>query len=251
LDRPIFTDLRDAIKKRNNFFTGEYSKKEKSEFFKHLFTHDPWKSTTAERKNELLSREGGLTRSAAIFRHTSIAITDHYGKKFSDEENEILKRFGKVFEQSYVRFLDLQKAEAQAKEAQIEAAMERVRSRSIGMQKSEELKEVIQVVFEQFVHLNILVEHAGFIVDYKEKGDMNIWLADQHGAPSQATFPYFECEYWNSFNEAKEKGKDFFANNLGFEQKNKFYQQLFEYIPTIPEEAREFYFNCPQLGITT
>ncbi len=30
----------------------------------------------------------------------------------------ILQRFAKVFEQSYTRFLDLQKAEAQAREAQ-------------------------------------------------------------------------------------------------------------------------------------
>ena len=67
---------------------------------------------------------------------------------------DIFKRFGKVFEQTYTRFLDLQKAEAQAREAQIEAALERVRSRSMGMQKSEELRDVIQVIYEQLVQLN-------------------------------------------------------------------------------------------------
>ena len=36
----------------------------------------------------------------------------------------------RVFEQTYTRFLDLQKAEAQAREAKIEAALERVRSRT-------------------------------------------------------------------------------------------------------------------------
>ena len=51
-------------------------------------------------------------------------------------------RFGKVFQQTYTRFLDLQKAEAQAREAQIEAALERVRSRTMAMQKSDELQEV-------------------------------------------------------------------------------------------------------------
>ena len=35
-------------------------------------------------------------------------------------------RFGKVFQQAYTRFLDLQKAEAQAREAQIENALEKV-----------------------------------------------------------------------------------------------------------------------------
>jgi len=41
----------------------------------------------------------------------------------------VMRRFAKVFDQAYTRFLDLQKAEAQAREAQIEAALERVRSR--------------------------------------------------------------------------------------------------------------------------
>ena len=109
------------------------------------------------------------------------------------EFHDVFKRFAAVFEQTYTRFLDLQKAEAQAREAQIEAALERVRSRTMGMQKSEELKEVIQVVYEQFVHLNIHIEHTGFIMDYKARDDMHIWLADKHEVPFQVTIPYFDC----------------------------------------------------------
>jgi signal transduction histidine kinase len=169
----------------------------------------------------------------------------------SDEKFNILHRFGKVFDSSYTRFNDLKQAEAQAREAQIEAALERVRSRSMGMQKSEELKEVIQVVYEQFVHLNIHVEHTGFIMDYKTRDDMHIWLADKHAVPFQVTIPYFDCAHWNSFNEAKEKGKDFFANHLSFEEKNKFYQDLFKLIPDVPEETLEYYFSCPGLAIST
>ena len=63
----------------------------------------------------------------------------------------------------------------------------------MGMQKSEELKEVIQVVYEQFVHLNIHVEHTGFIMDYKARDDMHIWVADKHGVPFEVTIPYFDC----------------------------------------------------------
>ena len=75
------------------------------------------------------------------------------------QTTEILERFARVFDQTYTRFLDLQKAEAQAREAQIQLALERVRARTMAMQKSEELKEVIQLVYEQFVHLNIHIEH--------------------------------------------------------------------------------------------
>ena len=45
---------------------------------------------------------------------------------------DIFKRFSNVFDQTYTRFLDLQKAEAQAREAQIETALERVRAQGYG-----------------------------------------------------------------------------------------------------------------------
>ncbi|MBK8550963.1 MAG: hypothetical protein IPL53_07860 [Ignavibacteria bacterium] len=169
----------------------------------------------------------------------------------SEANIDILSRFGKVFDLTYTRFNDLKLAEAQAAEAKIEAALERVRSRTMGMQKSEELKEVIQVVLEQFVHLNINAEHAGFVMDYKARHDYNIWVADPLGVPSQITIPYFDSVYYNQFNEAKEKGMDFFATNLNFREKNKFYKKLFMYIPGLPEEAKEFYFNCPGLAAST
>ena len=60
----------------------------------------------------------------------------------------------------------------------------------MAMQKSEELKEVIQLVYEQFVHLNIHIEHTGFLIDYKARDDMHIWLADQHLVPSEVTIPF-------------------------------------------------------------
>ncbi|MFI5185332.1 MAG: sensor histidine kinase, partial [Chitinophagales bacterium] len=107
------------------------------------------------------------------------------------------------------------------------------------------------VVYEQLIHLNIQVEHTGFIMDYKERDDMHIWLADKHAVPFQVTIPYFDCAHWNSFNEAKEKGLDFFANHLSFEEKNKFYQDLFQLIPGVPEESLEYYFSCPGLAIST
>src|SRR4029077_4111066 len=119
-------------------------------------------------------------------------------------EIELMLRFTKVFQQTYTRFLDLQKAEEQTREAQIEAALERVRSRSMGMRKSEELKEVIKIVYDQFVHLNIHIDHAGFVVDYTPKGDWHFWIADKQDIPAKISTPYFDSVWGNAFNEAKE-----------------------------------------------
>ena len=64
----------------------------------------------------------------------------------TDEAKTVMKRFAGVFNLTYKRFLDLQKAEAQTREAKIEAALERVRARALAMQEPEELKDVAQVL---------------------------------------------------------------------------------------------------------
>jgi len=169
----------------------------------------------------------------------------------SEESIRLLERFAAVFEQTYTRFLDLQKAEAQAREAQIEAALERVRSRSMAMQKSEELKEVIQLVYEQFVHLNINIDHAGFVVDYAPKGDWHYWIADKQEIPSKIIVPYFDSLWSDQFNEAKENGIDFFATYWNYEEKNKFYEKLLNLVPELSEEVKQFYFSVPGLAAST
>ncbi|ASV31814.1 ATP-binding protein [Maribacter cobaltidurans] len=167
------------------------------------------------------------------------------------EAHTIFQRFANVFGQTYTRFLDLQKAEAQAREARIEAALERVRSRSMAMHSSDEFKDVIQVIYDQFVQLNIHIEHAGFILDYNNNKDMHIWLADQHAVFPEITLPYFDCAHWNCFNKAKKKGQRFFANQLGFEEKNKFYNDLFEFIPDLTEDTKKTYLKFDGLAIST
>ena len=56
----------------------------------------------------------------------------------SDANLDILSRFGKVFDLTYTRFNDLKQAEAQARESQIQLALERVRARTMAMQHSDE-----------------------------------------------------------------------------------------------------------------
>ena len=169
----------------------------------------------------------------------------------SDEHQDIISRFASVFNQTYTRFNDLKKAEAQARESQIEASLERIRSRTVGMQKSEELKEVIQVVYEQFIRLGIHTEHAGFIIDYRERNDYNTWIADQFGSPSQIAIPYFDCIYYNQFNAAKAERKEFFTLSLTRKEKDHFYKGLFKLIPGFPEASKQIIFRHPGFTIST
>src|SRR4030095_6063326 len=95
------------------------------------------------------------------------------------EHFDILLRFAKVFDLTYTRFNDLQKAEAQAREARIEAVLERIRSRTMAMQKSDELTAVAGLLFEQVSALGIKTWTAGF----------NVWSDDNNSYVDYITSP--------------------------------------------------------------
>jgi signal transduction histidine kinase len=249
-EHSINTDIWQSVENGEDFFTRNYQFAETYSFHKHLFEHTDYKLFPDEVKNWVLSSQS-YTITGAIKKNSAIVLYSFNNIPPSEKEIETLKRFSKVFEQAYVRFLDLKKAEAQARESQIEAALERVRSRSMGMQKSDELKEVIKIVYDQFIYLNINIDHAGFVVDHKLKSDWHFWIADKNDIPSKITTPYFDSAWGNDFNNAKEKGLDFFATNLNFEEKNKFYNELLSYVTGLPEESKKFYLSCPGLAGST
>ncbi|MEN8194548.1 MAG: SpoIIE family protein phosphatase, partial [Bacteroidota bacterium] len=155
IDLPIYTGLVEGIRKGPGFFTEEFTYQEKIDFFNHLFKQSPYNEMPSEHKKEVISREGGYTRSCAVSKYTSVFIINHHGRKFLNEENDVLIKFTKVFEQTYTRFLDLQKAEEQTREAQIEAALERVRSKAMGMNSSEDLALTIDHFFQELKNLDV------------------------------------------------------------------------------------------------
>ena len=179
-EHPFCTNLISRIKSAPGFFTEEYTQKEKKDFFTFLFEHEPWSKLDAKQKNETLSSPGGYTRSCYVSKHTSIFIINHFGKKFSAADNDILQRFGKVFEQTYTRFLDLQKAESQTREALIEGALERVRARALAMQQPEELKDVAQVLRNEMGALGVEeLETCSIYIHGDSSENVECWYALQ------------------------------------------------------------------------
>ncbi len=101
---------------------------------------------------------------------------------------DVFKRFAKVFEQTYTRFLDLQKAEAQTKEAQVEASLERVRSRTLAMQRSDELAETAAVLFRQLILLGIQPNRLYIAIIKDETGNAEFWITDEDGSKVSSAF---------------------------------------------------------------
>jgi hypothetical protein len=71
----------------------------------------------------------------------------------SEEEINLFKRFRNVFDLAYRRFLDIEQAEAQAREAKIEASLERVRAQALSMRKPDDLPGICEVLFTELLTL--------------------------------------------------------------------------------------------------
>jgi hypothetical protein len=156
-DHPTWFMLTEALKKGQNFYTEKYLKAEKNRFYRLLFKYSDFGRIPKERQAVLLHAPG-LVKSYVIHKN-SILLFQHNGlNEFSAEDNAIFRRFGAVFEQSYTRFLDLQNAEAQARESEIQLALERVRARTMAMHKSNELAETAAILFQQMTELGVTPE---------------------------------------------------------------------------------------------
>jgi signal transduction histidine kinase len=106
-----------------------------------------------------------------------------------DEEGlHLFKRFHQVFSLAYRRFRDIEKAEAQAREAQIELALERVRARTMAMQKSEELADAAYVLFEQLNILGITHERINIGIVNEENQSIDFWVTEQGGEKLETKF---------------------------------------------------------------
>jgi hypothetical protein len=138
----------------------------------------PDDSKMAESQKEYFDSGKGFAWSIATGKKVSLNIANSQAKPYTEEENALLMRFTIAFEQAYTRFLDLQKAEAQSREAQIELGLERVRARAMSMQNSEELKDLIGTVFIELTKLNVVLARCLIMIyDPETKGSM-WWMAN-------------------------------------------------------------------------
>ena len=149
---PVMNDIFNAVKSKQDLLSKIYPKEEKDAYFSYLYEHTDYKNLPDERKKMILDAESWCL-SVGLANNIGISIHSYTDRTFSEKEHDILKRFAKVFEQTYTRFLDLKKAEAQAREAKIEAALERVRAVAMSMHKSDDIISICEVSFKEFQKL--------------------------------------------------------------------------------------------------
>ena len=152
-------------------------------------------------------------------------------EQISSKTADILKRFTKVFGQTYTRYLDLLKAEAQARESQIETALERVRSRTLAMHKSDELAETSAVLFQQLIQLGIEPNRLYINIIKDEAANAEFWITDEDGSKVSAAFETNMNA--NSTFAKMYKGWNEKKKSLVIDMQGKELQEYFAYLSSI------------------
>ena len=99
------------------------------------------------------------------------------GEPLTSEEKVIFTRFARVFQQTYTRFLDLQKAEKQAYESKVEASLERVRGMAAAMNHSDDLMQIAEAMFREMEILQINPLRYGLGMINGEKKEAELWAS--------------------------------------------------------------------------
>jgi Stage II sporulation protein E (SpoIIE)/SnoaL-like domain len=168
----------------------------------------------------------------------SIGVGDIGISTFSsidESQIKILKRFRNVFDLTYRRYTDITKAEAQAREARIEAALEKVRSRTMGMQRSEELQEAAVELFQQIDALGVPVFGCGFNIWDNDRKAATAWMAGKDRLQPPFKTSSSEDIFLRTRNAA-ERGESFFVEELGGEELKNHYSYM-NSIPVFKEIA--------------
>ena len=173
----IFNETWESKNRGDDYFSKEFSVKDKNSFFEYAFEHSDYKRFPEEFKQHALEAERHRI-TAAWSKNSAILIPSFTEVSPSENDADILKRFAKVFEQAYIRFMDLQKAEERARETQIDIALERVRSRAMAMHQSDELSEAAELLYQEFSNLGVTPFSCGYLIFDKEHNYWKVWMTD-------------------------------------------------------------------------
>jgi signal transduction histidine kinase len=254
IDHTITLNFYNALNEGLDYFSDRYSKAEKDSYFKLLFKYSDLKRIPKKRK-ELILNASGWTRFTVILNEAALNFGRYSLDEFTDEEHEIFIRFAKVFGQAYTRFLDLKKAEEQAREAEIEAALERVRSRSLAMHKTDELQDVVRVVAEELKNTGVILDTGGAVICtyFQDSRDVIHWTATDDPAHPSVPYllPYFEDELFDEAWESKSRGDDYFAKVFSYDVKNAFFNHAFEHSDyrLLPDEYKKIILESKSHGL--
>ena len=246
-NNPIILDVWNAKESGCHIFNKIYPFELKNRYFNYVFKHNDYEKVPEFVRNIILNAEC-YTATFVSEKNSLLGVNSWTKQLFSPTDFEILKRVARVFEQAYTRFLDLQKAEAQAREAKVEVALEKIRSRSLAMHHSNELNDVIAIMLDKLKELNVLLGTVALqFFDEKTKNSFLLVGSDLNEKPQMIYLPYDEKifnedTYLKDSWQAKISGESIINKKYSLEQKNKYFEYVFANndLTVVPQPVRDF-----------
>jgi signal transduction histidine kinase len=99
----------------------------------------------------------------------------------SEEECDIMIRFAQVFGLIYTRFLDLQKAEMQTREALRQTSLDRVRAEIASMRTADDLSHIPPVIWRELVSLGVRFFRCGIFIVSEDEEIVHAYLSTPEG----------------------------------------------------------------------
>ena len=113
--------------------------------------------------------------------NTSIFLMRYTEGSYTEDEKMITERFSKVFEQTYTRFLDLQKAEAREREAIKQASLDRVRGEIASMRTAKDLELITPLVWKELTALGVPFFRCGVFIIREDEEMVHAYLSTPDG----------------------------------------------------------------------
>ncbi|MFM7485504.1 MAG: hypothetical protein ACKO13_01155, partial [Cytophagales bacterium] len=246
IDHPYFK----MTDKDGEVVSSIFSRQEKDSFEAYLYKLGlivpPKDPEVAARQKKFMDAAKGFAMSIANVKSVSLNIANSQAQPYSKEDNALLLRFAVVFEQAYVRFLDLQKAEAQARESQIQLALERVRAKTMAMQKSEELSSLINEVFVRLTELDLKMDSATMLIVDKKTNVTDYWIAaEKFNYSTRFSVPPLTDGIMAKNFQAAWQSKEDFIYVYNQKDKNEYLNFLFTHsdFRKLPDERKQFLLN--------
>jgi signal transduction histidine kinase len=99
----------------------------------------------------------------------------------TDEECIVMTQFARAFGLIYTRFLDLQKAEEQTREALREAALDKIRAEIASMRTAEDLQHITPLVWRELITLNVPFSRCGIFIVREDEQLVHAYLSTPEG----------------------------------------------------------------------
>jgi len=163
----VFRDVYEAAQRGESLYVKEQEGKELEAHYQYMSTNTVFKGIMEKMDQAGLSVPVFQILHCAFFSQGFLLFITY---EPVPEIWDVFKRIAKVFDQTYTRFLDLQKVEAQAREAVKQASVDRVRAEIASMRTTNDLERITPLIWNELTTLGVPFIRCGvFIMDEEQQ----------------------------------------------------------------------------------